>query len=107
MIVYKWNNLDDFSQSLFFSKGTAISIGSFDGLHLGHRFLLNKLVEESNNQGLSSGVITFTRPLPALKHSDDYAGDISTLEERLKLIEELGLDFAIVVDFTPDFAAIK
>ena len=107
MIVYKWKNLDDFSQSLFFSKGTAISIGSFDGLHLGHRFLLNKLVEESNNQGLSSGVITFTRPLPALKHSDDYAGDISTLEERLKLIEELGLDFAIVVDFTPDFAAIK
>ena len=107
MIVYKWNNLDDFSQSLFFSKGTAISIGSFDGLHLGHRFLLNKLVEESNNQGFSSGVITFTRPLPALKHSDDYAGDICTLEERLKLIEELGLDFAIVVDFNPDFAAIK
>lgn len=99
--------LDDFSQSDFFKQGTGISVGSFDGLHLGHRFLLNKLIEACNKDGFAPGVITFKRPLPALKHSDDYAGDISTLEERLKLLEELGITFAIVVDFNPDFAAIK
>ena len=109
MTVYNWSSqtLDDFSQTDFFKQGTGISVGSFDGLHLGHRFLLNKLVEECKTTGLVSGVITFKRPLPALKHSDDYAGDISTLEERLGLLEELGIQFAIVVDFNQDFAAMK
>ncbi len=109
MTVYDWSAqiLNDFSQNDFFKQGTGISVGSFDGLHLGHRFLLNKLVEECKNQGLASGVITFKRPLPALKHSDDYAGDISTLEERLSLLEKLGIDFAIVVDFDQNFASMK
>ena len=109
MTVYDWSSqtLDDFSQTAFFKQGTGISVGSFDGLHLGHRFLLNKLVEECKEQDLEPGVITFKRPLPALKHSDDYAGDISTLDERLKLLEELGIKFAIVVDFDQAFASMK
>ena len=109
MTVYNWSEqtLNDFSQTDFFKKGTGISVGSFDGLHLGHRFLLNKLVEECKGAGIESGVITFKRPLPALKHSDDYAGDISTLEERLRLLEELGIQFTIVVDFDQTFASMK
>ncbi|MBR5032674.1 MAG: FAD synthetase family protein [Treponema sp.] len=109
MTVFDWSPqiLDDFSQTHFFKQGTGISTGSFDGLHLGHRFLLNKLVEECKTQNLASGVITFKRPLPALKHADDYAGDISTLEERLKLLEGIGIDFVIVVDFDQEFASMK
>ena len=109
MTIYNWNQkaLEDFSQTDFYNKGTGISIGSFDGLHLGHRFLLNKLVEECNEEGLEAGVITFKRPLPALKHSDDYAGDISTLEERLELLQGLGIKFAMVVDFDQAFASMK
>ena len=69
MTVFDWTQetLDSFSQTDFFKQGCGISTGSFDGLHLGHRFLLNKLVEECKSQGLASGVITFKRPLPALK----------------------------------------
>lgn len=109
MTVFDWTPqvLDDFSQNDFFKQGTGISVGSFDGLHLGHRFLLNKLVEECEELDLVPGVITFKRPLPALKHADDYAGDISTLEERLKLLEGLGIQFAIVVDFDQAFASMK
>ena len=109
MTVFDWSlqTLDSFSQTDFFKQGCGISIGSFDGLHLGHRFLLNKLVEECSAAGVAPGVITFKRPLPALKHADDYAGDISTLEERLQLLEGLGIEFAIVVDFDQDFAAMK
>ena len=109
MTVFDWSPqiLDDFSQTHFFKQGTGISTGSFDGLHSGHRFLLNKLVEECKTQNLASGVITFKRPLPALKHADDYAGDISTLEERLKLLEGIGIDFVIVVDFDQEFASMK
>ena len=109
MTVFDWSlqTLDSFSQTDFFKQGCGISVGSFDGLHLGHRFLLNKLVEECSAAGVAPGVITFKRPLPALKHADDYAGDISTLEERLQLLEGLGIKFAIVVDFNQDFAAMK
>ena len=109
MTVLDWSQetLDNFSQTDFFKQGTGISVGSFDGLHLGHRTLLKQLVEECAAQGIAPGVITFKRPLPALKHSDDYAGDISTLEERLSLIEQLGIQFVIVVDFDQEFASMK
>ena len=109
MTVLDWSDetLNNFSQTDFFKQGTGISVGSFDGLHLGHRTLLKQLVQECNATGFAPGVITFKRPLPALKHSDDYAGDISTLEERLSLIEQLGVQFAIVVDFDQAFASMK
>ena len=107
MNVYKWEELDSFNTSYFFNCGTAISIGSFDGLHLGHRFLLNTLVTEADKRKLCKGLITFLRPLPAIKHSNDYTGDISTLRQRLALFEQLGIDFVFVVDFNDDFASLK
>ena len=97
MTVFDWSpqTLDDFSQTHFFKQGTGISTGSFDGLHLGHRFLLNKLVEECKAQGFASGVITFKRPLPALKHADDYAGDIS-----VKIMKQDGGGFSKELELT-------
>ncbi len=109
MNVFTWSQkeLHDFSQTDFFAKGTGISVGSFDGLHLGHRFLLNELVSACSSKGIAPGLITFTRPLPAYKHSDDYTGDISTINQRLQLFEEMGIQFVFVVDFTQDFSALK
>lgn len=89
------------------SKTSAISVGSFDGLHLGHRKLMASLKENSVKNNYLAGVFTFTRPLPSYKHSSDYSGDISTLDQRLKLFEDVGIDFVIVSDFNPEFAALK
>lgn len=90
----------------YFNKKTGISIGSFDGLHKGHRILLNKLIEECKNNKLNSGVLTFKRPLPSIKHKENYSGDISTLNQRLKLFEQMGIDFVILVDFDESFSSM-
>ena len=109
MTVYNWNNdeIETFSHTDFFKQGTGISVGSFDGLHLGHRFLLQELVTGCKNKSIVPGLITFTRPLPAYKHSDDYTGDISTLKQRLTFFEALGIGFVFVVDFNQAFSSLK
>ena len=107
MEIFDWKDIDSFSKTQFFKQGTGVSVGSFDGLHLGHRVLLEKLVLFCSKCNLSSGLVTFSRPLPSIKHSDDYTGDISTLSQRLRFFEQLGIDFVFVVDFDQEFAALK
>ncbi|MCR5386154.1 MAG: hypothetical protein K6E69_03445 [Treponema sp.] len=111
MKIFDWEQIkrdieNDYTQS-FFKTGCGISIGSFDGLHKGHRLLLTTLVENCKKDKILSGVVSFKRPLPSVKHSDDYKGDLSTLNQRLKLFENLGIDFAIIVDFDETFASLK
>lgn len=109
MKIFSWSDiLQSYSSNLsdsFFIAGTGISVGSFDGLHLGHRKLLGTLIEKCQKSGAVPGVLTFTRPLPSLKHSDDYLGDICTLDERLALLESIGIAFVILVDFDDSFAS--
>lgn len=110
MKLFNWTDivflLNNGAEESYFDGGTGISVGSFDGLHQGHRVLLNTLLAESKKRNLKSGVITFKRPLPSIKHSEDYSGDISTLNQRLDLLEKLGIDFVIVVDFDESFASM-
>ena len=111
MKLYTWNDIlsilnGDSAGEFLDGAKTAISAGSFDGLHKGHRKLLSELMTAGRARGLSCGVLTFSRPLPGIKHSGDYMGDLTTLNQRLRLFEELGLDFAIVVDFDDSFASM-
>lgn len=103
MQVLSWN---DSAFPQFSGKETAVTIGSFDGLHKGHRVLIDTLTKICAEKHYVSVVITFTRPLPAIKHAGDYAGDISSLPQRLALFESLGIDSVILVDFTEKFAAV-
>lgn len=108
--TFVWNDILNFLNTgisdNFFSKGCGISIGSFDGLHIGHRDLLNKMIDSCKSKNLLSGVLTFSRPLPSIKHNIDYSGDISTLNQRLNLFEQLGIDFVILVDFDESFSSM-
>lgn len=110
MQIFTWNTvltfLNNGKESSFFKNGCGISVGSFDGLHCGHRFLLETLNISCKNQNIPSGVFTFSRPLPSIKHSKDYKGDISTLSQRIKLFESIGLDFIITADFDETFASM-
>ncbi len=75
-----------------------LGIGSFDGLHLGHRSLLARLLELAHQQGLPGVVYTFDQPTRVLLEGSKF---LYTLAEKLKLLEELDIDEVIAVPFTP------
>lgn len=83
------------------------TIGFFDGVHLGHRFVieqLNKIAEKNNSSSL---IITFgTHPRKTLQ-SDFQPKLLTTLPEKLKLLNETGVDACAVLDFTPEMAQLS
>ncbi len=81
-------------------KPLALTIGFFDGVHLGHRYLVSELSRIAKDKGLASAVLTFrTHPRQVL-HSDYIPSLITTTEEKIALLEETGLDYIVVTEFT-------
>ncbi len=91
----------------FINCGTALTIGSFDGPHRGHFAVFKEVLDFSKKNGTKSGIVTFEKPITALKEGKNYKGDISTLQERLKIFSDLGFDFALVIHFDSDFKNIS
>jgi riboflavin kinase/FMN adenylyltransferase len=84
---------------------SVVTIGNFDGIHLAHKDLLGKVVEEARKRQCSGVVLTFEPHPQKVLHPDRKPFYLlTTLEERLKLIEGLGIDAVILIDFTPEFA---
>ncbi|GAA1814250.1 bifunctional riboflavin kinase/FAD synthetase [Nesterenkonia flava] len=82
---------------------TAVTIGNFDGVHLGHQHVLQQLVEHAHRTGSTAVVITFD-PHPALVHRPESAPELLTgTAEKLARIEATGVDAVLVVDYTPEF----
>ena len=85
---------------------TALAIGSFDGVHLGHAALLGRVVSTARAHGLESAVLTF-EPLPRELFSPSTApARLTSLRERLDAIAALGIDTAYVQRFDARFAAL-
>ena len=88
------------------SRPTLVTVGAFDGIHLGHRVLLKRLVEEARKQELISIVITFRQhPLKLLSPSD-APFFIASLPENIRLIKELGVDIVLTLTFNAELASI-
>jgi riboflavin kinase / FMN adenylyltransferase len=77
-----------------------VAIGSFDGVHRGHR----RVLDTARSAGPATTVVTFW-PHPRLVLGNQVEL-LSTLERRLELLESAGVDEALVVDFTPEVAAM-
>ena len=86
---------------------TAIAVGSFDGVHLGHRAMLERVGAAAASRGLQSAILTF-EPLPREYFARALApGRISSLGEKLAAVGSLGIGTAFVERFGRDFAAIR
>ena len=80
----------------------AITVGFFDGVHRGHRFLIENLKQVASEKGLKTAVLTFREHPRKALHSDFVPELLTTCEEKMALLAQTGLDYCILLDFTPD-----
>ncbi|MGH9775501.1 MAG: bifunctional riboflavin kinase/FAD synthetase [Candidatus Acidiferrales bacterium] len=87
------------------SKGSVVTIGNFDGVHLGHQKILQGVVEQAREVGAQSVAITFNpHPLRALRPMEELRM-VVTLEQRIELLRAEGLDAVLVACFDAALAA--
>jgi riboflavin kinase/FMN adenylyltransferase len=88
-------------------KRTVVTIGNFDGVHLGHQKILNGVVERARANDLESAVLTFY-PHPACVLRPDAAPTLlMTLEQRLAAFDAMGINAALVLQFDAELAKIS
>lgn len=84
---------------------SAVTIGKFDGVHAGHRAVIGTLTDVADAEGLDSAVVTFDRNPLRLLAPERCPADLVGLEQKLELLEETGVDAALVVAFDREFAS--
>ena len=97
-----FNNINEFNCK----KSTIITIGTFDGVHLGHQKILKKLNVEAENNGLESSVLTFFPHPRTVLNPDSSLKLINTIEERISLFKKSKIDNLIVHPFTKEFSEL-
>ncbi|HEB62379.1 MAG TPA: bifunctional riboflavin kinase/FAD synthetase, partial [Bacteroidetes bacterium] len=89
-------------------KSSVITIGSFDGVHTAHQKILKLLTAKAREYDTESVVITFEpHPRMVLSQNDDDFKLLSTREEKIELLESLGVDNFVIVPFTVEFSQIN
>ena len=95
--MLRWNALDEVPPGF---GPSAVTIGVFDGVHLGHRELVSRAVAAGRELGVPAVVITFDPHPATVVRPEAVPLRISTLEHRLELLAELGVDAVLVLPFT-------
>jgi len=87
------------------AKPTVLTLGVFDGLHLGHQAIMEKVIERAAAVNAEATAITFDPHPRAVLHPESAPPLLQTLDQRLANLEVLGIDQAIVVKFDREFAS--
>ena len=87
------------------AKPTVLTLGVFDGLHLGHQAIMEKVVERARETQSVATAITFDPHPRAVLHPETAPPLLQTLDQRLANLEVLGIEQAIVVKFTREFSS--
>lgn len=87
-------------------RKSVVTIGTFDGVHIGHRAILNRLIETAKKDNLDSVVLTFFPHPRMVLQQDMELKLINNIEERTQLLEETGLDHLVIHPFTHAFSRL-
>ena len=85
---------------------SVVTVGVFDGLHLGHVSILERLADARRSHGLPAVCVTFSvHPRAVLR--GEAPRQILSLDHRLELLARQGVDDAVVIEFSPEFAGVE
>ena len=95
-----------------FPKGlqTAVTVGVFDGVHIAHRLILDELKHKAKEHSAVSVVITFDKHPCEVIAPERYGKEVfllTTLDEKIELFREIGIDYLVVLPFTKEFAKLS
>ena len=85
------------------ARATAVTIGNFDGVHLGHRFLIDRLIKQAGSRDLVPTVVTFDPHPQKVLHGQSPPA-LVTLERKMQLLEAEGVEQVAVIPFTRAFS---
>ena len=89
------------------SEGSIVTIGTFDGVHLGHQQILKQLIDTSQQSKLKSVLLTFS-PHPRMVLQPDISMRlIQTIEERERALRKTGLDYLVIHPFSEKFSRLS
>ncbi|WP_172252883.1 bifunctional riboflavin kinase/FAD synthetase [Saccharibacillus deserti] len=83
-----------------------MAIGQFDGLHLGHVSVIRRALELGRSLGLPVAVLTFHPHPKDVMGKGDYEGYLTPLPDKERILEQLGVDYLYVGEFTPEFSKV-
>jgi riboflavin kinase/FMN adenylyltransferase len=89
------------------ARPTVLTLGVFDGLHLGHQLIVRTVVERARACGAVPTVVTFDPHPRAVLHPESAPPLLQTFDQKIEALGVLGVEQTIVVRFTPEFARVR
>ena len=89
------------------SRAAVVTIGTFDGVHIGHKKILDRLIRHATKSGLYSTVLTFFPHPRMVLQQDSGLKLLNTLEEKIAILEETGLECLVIHPFTKEFSRLS
>ena len=93
-------------KSFHASKPTIVTIGTFDGVHLGHRKILEQITKSADVLNCESLVLTFFPHPRMVLQEDTEMKQLNTLNEKIELLDKLGIDHLVVHPFDKEFSRL-
>ena len=88
-------------------RESLLAIGVFDGVHVGHRHLIEELTDKASSTGKLAGVVTFRTHPAEFLNSYSNIQYLTSLGQRIKLLEDIGVDFVVPVVFDQEFSELR
>lgn len=88
-------------------KQTVVTIGTFDGVHIGHQKIIKHLINTGKIEGLQSVILTFFPHPRMVLQKDSNIKLINTINERHDILDDLGIDYLVIKKFTHEFSRLS
>ncbi|HEX9074651.1 MAG TPA: FAD synthetase family protein, partial [Anaerolineae bacterium] len=93
--------------SVHLTRPTVLTIGSFDGIHRGHKHLISRVIARAKESGAASALVTLHPHPKIVLRPNSPVEYLSTIEERIDLLAPLGLDYAVILPFSIEYSQVR